>query len=347
MSALKDKKTGLWYYVFKVQNPITGKLSWKKKRGFATKREAQHAEADAQRLKHDTVGELTFKDISHQWEDYRQSSKASRRQHTEHFAKRFSELYELPIKKIKRAALADWYNALSKDTTYSTQTKNVTISYVKSVYKYANEVYDVPNISTLLRRLKKTDSEIINEEMSVWTVDEFNQFISSVNSELYKLFFSFLFWTGCRRGEAIALQKSDIEEDWITIKYSQRSALEGLKPTKTKNTRKIQMDSKLLSSLQPLLDAPGNYLFGGEHPLSPTEISRQFNKGIVKSGVSKIRIHDLRHSHATFLINSGVNIVAVSKRLGHTNIEQTLKTYTHLLDQTNEALINTINIAKS
>ena len=40
-------------------------------------------------------------------------------------------------------------------------------------------------------------------------------------------------------------------------------------------------------------------------------------------------------------------IVAVPKRLGHTNIEQTLKTYTHLLDQTNEALINTINIAKS
>ena len=183
--------------------------------------------------------------------------------------------------------------------------------------------------------------------MSVWTVDEFNQFISSIDTELYKLFFSFLFWTGCRRGEAIALQKSDIEDDWITIKYSQRSALEGIKPTKTKNTRKIQMDSKLLSSLQPLLDAPGNYLFGGEHPLSPTEITRQFNKGIAISGVNKIRIHDLRHSHATFLINSGVNIVAVSKRLGHINIEQTLKTYTHLLDQTNEALINTINIAKS
>ena len=95
MSALKDKKTGLWYYVFKVRNPITGKLFWKKKRRFATKREAQHAVADAQRLKHDTSGDLTFKDISRQWEDYRQSSKASRRQHTEHFTKRFSELYEL------------------------------------------------------------------------------------------------------------------------------------------------------------------------------------------------------------------------------------------------------------
>lgn len=238
MSVAKDKSTGLWYYVYKVRNPITNKVSWRKKRGFATKRDALHAEADAQRLKHDTSGDLTFKDISHQWEDYRQSSAASRKQHTEHFTKRFSEFYELPIKKIKRAALADWYNALSKETAYSTQTKNVTISYVKSVYKYANEVYDVPNISALLRRLKKTDSEFINEEMSVWTVDEFNQFISSIDNDLYKLFFSFLFWTGCRRGEAIALQKSDIEDDWITIKYSQRSALEGLNQQRLRTLEK-------------------------------------------------------------------------------------------------------------
>ncbi|WP_449136905.1 Arm DNA-binding domain-containing protein [Solobacterium moorei] len=105
MSALKDKKTGLWYYVYKTRSPITGKISWKKKRGFATKREAQHAEADAQRLKHDTVGELTFKDISHQWEDYRQSSKASRRQHTEHFTKRFSKLYELSLSRKSKERL--------------------------------------------------------------------------------------------------------------------------------------------------------------------------------------------------------------------------------------------------
>ena len=64
MSVAKDKKTGLWYYVFKVRNPITGKLSWKKKRGFETKREALHAEADAQRLTHDTSGELSFKEMA-------------------------------------------------------------------------------------------------------------------------------------------------------------------------------------------------------------------------------------------------------------------------------------------
>ncbi|MBR5340655.1 MAG: tyrosine-type recombinase/integrase [Erysipelotrichaceae bacterium] len=52
---------------------------------------------------------------------------------------------------------------------------------------------------------------------------------------------------------------------------------------------------------------------------------------IKESGVKRIRIHDFRHSHATNLINDGVNIVAVSKRLGHSDITQTFNTYTHLL----------------
>lgn len=66
--------------------------------------------------------------------------------------------------------------------------------------------------------------------------------------------------------------------------------------------------------------------------------------GISAAQLKKIlrRLHDLRHSHATLLINSGVNIVAVSKRLGHSSINQTLKTYTHLLKNTDDELINTL-----
>ena len=60
-----------------------------------------------------------------------------------------------------------------------------------------------------------------------------------------------------------------------------------------------------------------------------------------------ICIHDLRHSHATWLINSGVNIVAVSKRLGHASINQTLKTYTHLLQKTNDEMMDTIESFKN
>ncbi|MBW9212967.1 tyrosine-type recombinase/integrase [Trueperella sp. zg.1013] len=72
-------------------------------------------------------------------------------------------------------------------------------------------------------------------------------------------------------------------------------------------------------------------------------IESVFKKAISESGVQKIRVHDLRHSHATWLISEGINIVAVSKRLGHATIEQTLKTYTHLSRNSEEQLIKKIN----
>ena len=77
--------------------------------------------------------------------------------------------------------------------------------------------------------------------------------------------------------------------------------------------------------------------------VSSTSAARIFDKAIKDSGVTKIRLHDLRHSHATWLINNGVNIVAVSKRLGHNSINETLKTYTHLLECSDQNMMNKIN----
>ena len=105
MSVAKDKSTGLWYYVFKIKNPITNKISWKKKRGFATKRDALHAEADAQRLTQDTSGELTFKEMSEQYMSSIESSDTMRQIKRTHFVQRFSEYYEQPIKKNNSIAI--------------------------------------------------------------------------------------------------------------------------------------------------------------------------------------------------------------------------------------------------
>lgn len=105
MSVSKDKSTGLWYYVYKVRNPITNKVSWKKKCGFATKRDALHAEADAQRLAQDTSGELTFKEMSEKYMDSIESSDTMRQIKRTHFLQRFSDYYELPIKKNNSVAI--------------------------------------------------------------------------------------------------------------------------------------------------------------------------------------------------------------------------------------------------
>lgn len=64
----------------------------------------------------------------------------------------------------------------------------------------------------------------------------------------------------------------------------------------------------------------------------------------INAGIKKIRIHDLRHSHASLLINKGQNILIVSQRLGHSDVKQTLNTYSHLMPNVQKEILNAINI---
>lgn len=341
----KDEKRNTWFVQIKIKDPLTGKWHSHKKRGFATKREAKQYEASIS-TGNEIPTSKTFLQVAHEWEISIQSSAASIRQHNEHFNIRFDQLKDRPIRSISRSDLIQWRNWLAQ-SDYATKTKNVTLAYVRAVFQYAANVYGYQDPARTLKNLKKTDSEVM-QEMEVWTPEEFNTFLACVDNPLYRTYFDTLYWTGMRRGEAIALQCSDLEDGWINIHASQRDATTGLKPTKTRASRRIQIDDALNKELEQLkAEYKTGYLFGGETSLSPTQISRVFNAGIEKSGVKKIRLHDLRHSHATWLINHGVNIVAVSKRLGHSTIEQTLKTYTHLLESTDNEMMKTINSEKN
>lgn len=343
-----DSKQKTYFVQVTVRDPLTNKKKFIKKRGFKLKREATEYELNLKLKKNegtiDFSTNITFKEMASLWEETLESSETSERHHKEHFEKRFSELYEKPIKAITKEQLIKWRNSLGK-TDYATKTKNTCISYVRSVFKFASDIYGIQNISVVLKNFKNTEEEIM-AEMNVWTVEEFNQFIQCIENELYKIYFTTLFWTGARKGEIIALQCSDLIEDdkSIYIHGSQRDASTGIKSTKTGNKRYVRVDDELYKNLIKLKQIyRKGYLFGGDSPLTRTTIDRYFNEGIKKSGVKKIRLHDLRHSHATILINAGVNIVAVSKRLGHSDINQTLKTYTHLLKDTDDKMMAFIN----
>ena len=344
MPVYKDSN-GSWYYTFKVRDPVTGKWLTRKKRGFAKKNEAQKAEREAlAEIKKST--KATFSQIAKEWEESTQASADSLRKHKQHFAYRFADYKDMPLDTFSKPILSRWRNDLAKDDKYSTRTKNQTISYVNAVFKYAHSVYDTPDYSSVLKSLKLSDEEKLAEK-NVWTPQEFNTFLECVNHPLMKIFYSFLFWTGCRRGEAVGLQKCDVGDHEVTIRYSQRDHKNGLHPTKTKTVRTIKIDDQLWDMIQPLMEIPGPYVFGGDHGIGVTPIRKYFLRAIKDSGVPPINLHDLRHSHATWLINNGVNIVAVSRRLGHKNIQTTLNIYTHLLENTDNQMMEKINSYKN
>ena len=251
---------------------------------------------------------------------------------TRHFEGYFS-----PIDKLTKPYLIEWRNSL-ESKGLAVRTVNRGIGYVKSVLSYVSAVYDVPNNGAVLRSYRLTKKN----EMEVWTVQEFNQFLECVPEGYYKVFFMFLFWTGCRRGEALALQTSDIVGNRAHITKAIKHYKNGFLPLKTDSSERwITLGTELLNALQPYLG--GTFVFGGERSLPITVVQETFEKAIRDSGVNPIRLHDLRHSHATLLINSGANIVAVSKRLGHASINQTLRTYTHLLQEKDDELVGIIN----
>ena len=342
MPVYKDKN-GTWFYSFKKKNAL-GEWKTFKKRGYRTKREASAAEREAIGSVTATVS-VTFREMVRTWQDYNDAPKPSRANQEQHLKYRFADYADLPMSRFDKKTVMKYRTELAS-MPFATATKNQCVTFVRSVLSFAHTFYGYEDNSAILSHFRETDEEVLSE-FEVWTPEEFNRFVECVDNELYKLYFTFVYWTGCRRGEAIGLQKDCVGDHTVTIKYSQITQKEGLKPTKGRRKRTIKIDDMLFIQLQPLLKTAGNYVFGGEVGLSISCVRDELKKGIKKSGVKEIRLHDFRHSHATWLINNGVNIVAISRRLGHKDISTTLKVYSHLLESTDNDMMAKINEYKS
>jgi integrase len=73
------------------------------------------------------------------------------------------------------------------------------------------------------------------------------------------------------------------------------------------------------------------FVMADGHPLNPASLSQAFDRAVGRSRLPRIRFHDLRHTHATHLLASGVNIKVVSERLGHASVSFTLNVYGHVM----------------
>ncbi len=161
MSVYKDKKHGKYYISHYYRDSVTHEPKKKVKRGFKTKKEAQSWEkehlSNDRKYNQASNQEVTFHQVADSWAEYNQASSESRRQHKEHFSKRFGKYYEMPIANISKSDLIQWRIELSK-SKWSTATKNMTIGYVKSVFRFGSDMYGIPDPSAFMGRLKKTNT---------------------------------------------------------------------------------------------------------------------------------------------------------------------------------------------
>lgn len=343
MPVYKDQKRGTYYVRISTTDAVTGQRREIWKRGFALRREAVAWEAAQKSGEETSRTSITFREMDERYIQYKNPRRETTRdQERVRVSRYMSAFADMPIDRITKQILLDWYLDLGRRTDVSVSVKNFCIGVVRSVFRFAADFYGMDNPSSGLKKLR-TAARTASYE--VWTVDEFRQFLEYVPGEEYRRLFDFMYWTGCRRGEALAVRLEDIDPEkrtvriWHQIKHWE----DGFLPLKTDSSeRTLRIEPSLWSRLEPFLEEGDQgrvFLFGGERSLSISSVARQMAAGIAGSGVRRIRLHDLRHCWATNAIAAGANIVAVSKYLGHSTIQQTLETYTHLLQKSDDELI--------
>lgn len=345
MPAYKDSKRNTWYAKIYVHDDITGENKQILKRGFATKRDALRWESeqftdDAQ--KHTSA---TFAELDNIYIDYKNPKKESTRKQEQTRVQKYLPFANEPITAITKAELMEWYTGFIKRDDISDSTKNFCIGVVRSVFRFGHDFYSIPNTAAGLKKLKRKKKK---SQMETWIPEEFATFASAVGSAPYRNCFTFMYCTGVRRGEALALRAEDFDllRNTVHIYHQIRYFHVGFQDLKTESSeRTLHLPENVMQFMLPLIKQcteSSPFVFGGERSLPITNLQRHFTAGIKASGVKPIRIHDLRHSFATNAINSGCNIVAVSHYLGHSTIQQTLDTYTHLLEKTDEEMVGII-----
>ena len=180
-------------------------------------------------------------------------------------------------------------------------------------------------------RLKKK-----SREMLFWTKDEYLKFIDAMMDKPLSFYaFEMLYWCGIREGELLALTPEDFDFDKRTVTISKTFQHTGGKdivtPPKTeKSNRTITMPLFLADEIQKYLKM--QYDIGLDDrlfPITKSYLYREMQRGCKDTGVKRIRIHDLRHSHISLLIDQGFSAVAIADRVGHESIDITYN-YAHL-----------------
>lgn len=226
---------------------------------------------------------------------------------------------------------------------YSESFNNQIQGIIKNLFNYMNSKYKIDNIPNRFHKIKSYKIQQ-KQNKNIWTIREYKKFIKSVDNPEYKVLFELLFFTGIRKGEALALRFNDIENGYINInktitkEFFNGKRLETTPKTK-KSIRKIRIDLKLrfeINKLQKYYNKKygyfneNMYLFGAIKPLATTTLERKKDYWCNKAKVKRIRIHDFRHTHATILYNKKIDIKTIQERLGHSDISTTLNTYIHL-----------------
>lgn len=371
MAVFKDnKKTSdgrCWYFKVYKKDFNGNKKEYKSKR-YLTKKEAQENEAIFL-LKEKNPLHKNFRLVAlDMFNKLKLNKKESSLQtyievYNKHISPIFDDYY---IDDINVSVLNNYRDKLIK--------KGYSVNYLNKINNVLNKILDYAvvnfGLSTNLNKLigpfqKKNDKVIPNKDKIRYiTFEEFQKFISVVDQIEWKAFFTFLYFTGMRKGEVTALTFKDIVNDTVIVNKTLYTKITGkytITSTKNNLNRTIKMNKSLNEIMKEYINYMKQYsdfnenwfLFGGPKYLSATTIDRYKKYYFKLSGVHEITIHEFRHSAVSLLANEIIKkndgkvdtakfFLQMSNRFGHTP-EVMQKTYMHLFEDNQDDIVNILD----
>lgn len=356
MSVYKEEKTGTWRVLYRYTD-WTGEKKQTQKRGFKTKREAQAWERE-QLNKVESSLDMTFESFVGR---YREDKEGRIKENTWEMKNHIIETKLLPyfgklkMDSITPQQIITWQNELlnykdDKGKAYSPVYLKTVHNQLSAIFNHAVRYYNLrenPCVKAGSMGKKK------NREMLFWTKEEYLKFADVMMDKPQSFYaFEMLYWCGIREGELLALTPADFdfEKGTVTINksYQRLKGRDVITTPKTeKSNRTITMPQFLTDEIQDYLKM--QYDIGEEDrmfTITKSYLHREMDRGSKEAGVKRIRIHDLRHSAISLLIDMGFSATAIADRVGHESIEITYN-YAHLFPSKQKEMAEKLNMERN
>lgn len=331
MPTYKDEKTGTWYCKF-YYTDYTGAKKQKLKRGFKLQREAKEYERTFLERQQGTP-DMTFQAL---YEIYIEDMSHRLRKNTLDgkilvFKNRILPYFkDKAVNSITAKDVRNWQNQ-QMDLGYSDAYLDRIQNMLTTIFNYAVTYYGLPSnpCSKAGHMGKRTRS------MNFWTLEQYNGVLKHITDITARTALQVLFFSGIRFGELLALTLQDLNfiENTINIDKSYQHNRDGgiTGPPKTDNgVRIVSMPAAIMQELNDYTAKiyglqPEDRIF----TFTKSLIRGNMKRGSEKAAVPFIRIHDLRHSHVSLLIELGFSVYLIAERIGDT-VQMVNSTYGHL-----------------
>ncbi|MEG0593896.1 MAG: site-specific integrase [Christensenella sp.] len=352
MAVYKEKSKNTWRVIYRYTD-WQGERKQSQKRGFLTKKEALAWEREQLNMVRANL-DMTFASFIDTYTvDMKNRIKENTWQTKEHIIQTKMLFYfeNRKMCDIRPKDIMAWQNEMLQGKTKSGTPYSP--RYLKTIH---NQLSAILNHAVKFYGLKENPAAKVGNmgkatgaEMLFWTQDEYQKF-SDVMMDKPLSFYAFemLYWCGIREGELLALTPADFDFDKgtvsITKSYQRIKGRDVITDPKTpKSNRIIKMPDFLVEEIKEYIKQiygiePKDRLF----EVTKSYLHHEMDRGAKEAGVRRIRIHDIRHSHISLLIEMGYSAVAIADRVGHESINITYN-YAHMFPFTQDDMANKLS----